>query len=122
MTTSYWVRVTDEFGTTDSDTATISMVERTVTFQTDGTSGATLTGTVSQTVIHGSDCTAVTANNPTGWHFVNWTGTGGFTSTDNPVVVSNVTEDMTITANYAINTYLISGVVTEQGVPLRGWR
>jgi len=78
------------------------------TFQTDGTAGATLTGATSQTVDHGTDCSTVTANAPTGYHFVNWTGTGGFASTDNPVLVSNVTADMTVTANFAINQYTVT--------------
>jgi hypothetical protein len=80
----------------------------TVSFQTDGTPGATLTGTTSQTVPSGGDCTAVTANVPTGYHFVSWTGTGGYTSSDNPVTVTNVTQNMTITANYAINQYTVT--------------
>jgi uncharacterized repeat protein (TIGR02543 family) len=74
----------------------------TVTFQTDGTPGATLTGTTTQTVNQGGNCTAVTANAPANYHFVNWTGTGGFSSTSNPVTVTNVTQNMTITANFAV--------------------
>ncbi len=74
----------------------------TVTFQTDGTAGATLTGSTSQTVASGHDTTAVTANAPTGAFFVNWTGTGGFTTTtSNPLTVLNVTAAMTITAHFA---------------------
>ncbi len=80
----------------------------TVSFQTDGTAGATLSGTTNQAVAPGGDSTAVTANVPTGYHFVNWTGTGGFTSTANPVTVTNVTQAMTITANYAINQYAVT--------------
>ncbi len=89
-------------------TANYTINQYTVTFQTDGTAGASLTGTTPQTVNHGSNCTAVTANAPTGYHLVNWTGTGGFTSTDNPVTVTNVTQNMTITANYAINQYTVT--------------
>jgi len=71
-------------------------------------SGGTLTGTASQLVDIGSDCSAVTANPPTGYHWLNWTGTGGFTTTTaNPLTVMNVTSDMTITAHYEINTYTI---------------
>jgi uncharacterized repeat protein (TIGR02543 family) len=73
----------------------------TVTFQTDGTPGATLTGTTTQTVNQGANCTAVTANVPANYYFLNWTGTGGFSSTKNPVTVTNVTQNMTITANFA---------------------
>ena len=56
----------------------------------------------SQTVTGGNSTTAVTATANTGYQFVNWTGTGGFTaSTDNPLIVQNVTYDKTITANFA---------------------
>jgi uncharacterized repeat protein (TIGR02543 family) len=89
-------------------TANYAINQYTVTFQTDGTPGATLSGTTSQTVSHGGSSTAVTANAPTGYHLVNWTGTGGFTSTSNPVTVTNVTQAMTITANYAINQYTVT--------------
>jgi len=111
---------TDDFVSTDNPltvtnvktdktfTANYAINQYTVSFQTDGTAGATLTGTASQTVNHGANCSAVTANIPTGYHFVNWTGTGGFTATNNPVTVTNVTQDMTVTANYAINQYTVS--------------
>ena len=63
--------------------------------------GGTLTGITSQTVIQGNSCTAVEAVPNSGYLFVNWTGTGGFvTTTDNPLTVTNVTSDMTITANF----------------------
>jgi uncharacterized repeat protein (TIGR02543 family) len=101
-------------------TANFAINQYTVTFQTDGTPGATLTGTTSQTVNHGANCSAVTANVPTGYSFVNWTGTGGFTSTANPVTVTNVTQNMAITANFTANTYTISGTVTVGANPLPG--
>jgi len=85
------------FSATDGSGTT----QYTVTFQTDGTPGATLTGTTTQTVNQGANCTAVTANAPANYHFVNWTGTGGFSSTKNPVTVTNVTQNMSITANFA---------------------
>ncbi|MGA2515980.1 MAG: InlB B-repeat-containing protein [Thermodesulfobacteriota bacterium] len=88
------------YSATDGTTPT----QYTVTFQTDGTLGATLTGTTTQTVNQGANCTAVTANAPANYHFVNWTGTGGFSSTSNPVTVTNVTQNMTITANFAVTS------------------
>ena len=39
-----------------------------VTFQTDATPGATLDGATSQTVVHGGDCTSITAQAPTSRH------------------------------------------------------
>jgi uncharacterized repeat protein (TIGR01451 family) len=59
-----------------------------------------LTGTVSQMVAHGSDCTAVTAVPDVGYQFVNWSGTGGFGSTSNPLIINRVTSNLTITANF----------------------
>lgn len=67
----------------------------------------TLTGTANQTVNYGSNATPVTAVPAvpaTGYHFVNWTGTGGFvTTTANPLTVTNVTAAQTITANFTID-------------------
>jgi uncharacterized repeat protein (TIGR02543 family) len=91
-------------------TAHYAISQYTVSFVTDGTPGATLTGTESQPISHGGNCTPVTANVPTGYHFVNWTGTGGFTSTDRTVTVTNVIANMTVTAHYAINQYTVSFV------------
>ena len=73
----------------------------TVSFVTDGTPGATITGTNPQTVADGGDCTPVTAHAPPGFVFVNWTLAGPPYSTDNPLTVLNVTADMTLTANFA---------------------
>jgi uncharacterized repeat protein (TIGR02543 family) len=73
----------------------------TVSFQTDGKPGATLTGTTPQTVAHGDDCTSVTANAPEGYRFAKWTKGGADYSADNPLTVRDVTEDMTLTAVFA---------------------
>ncbi|MCX6579114.1 MAG: SBBP repeat-containing protein, partial [Candidatus Aminicenantes bacterium] len=63
--------------------------------------GGSLTGTTTQTVEYGNNCTAVEAVPNDGYNFVNWTGTNGFiTTTDNPLTVANVTADMMITANF----------------------
>ena len=72
-------------------------------------SNGTLTGTTSQTVNYGASATAITGVPATGYHFVNWTGTGGFvTSTANPLTVTNVTSSQSITANFAIDTFSLS--------------
>jgi uncharacterized repeat protein (TIGR02543 family) len=71
----------------------------TLTFAPD--SNGNLSGTPSQTVSYGGNSTAVTAMPATGYQLVNWTGTGGFVTTSaNPLTVTNVTADMTITANF----------------------
>ncbi|QTA78558.1 immunoglobulin-like fold-containing [Desulfonema limicola] len=70
--------------------------EFTVTF-TAGANGS-LEGTAVQTVAKGGSTTAVTAQPADGFRFLNWTG--DYQSSDNPLVVNNVTSNMTITANF----------------------
>ena len=62
---------------------------------------ATLTGTTPQTVAHGGDCTSVTANASEGYRLVKWTKGVADYSTDNPLTVRNVTEDMALTVVFA---------------------
>lgn len=69
----------------------------TVNFLNDG--NGTISGTASQTVNHGSNCTSITAVPNANYNFVNWTG--AVTSTSNPLTINNVTSDMDITANFA---------------------
>jgi uncharacterized repeat protein (TIGR02543 family) len=83
------------------------------TFAVNFVNGAngTLSGTTNQVVSYGSSTTAVAAVPAPNYHFVNWTGTGGFTpSTSNPLTVSNVTADQTITANFAIDAFTVNFV------------
>jgi uncharacterized repeat protein (TIGR02543 family) len=77
----------------------------TVTFQTDGTPGASLDGETVQTVVRGGDCSPVTANAPNGYVFTGWSG--GATGTANPLTVTNVTSNLLITANFG-QTYTIT--------------
>ena len=46
----------------------------------------------------------MTAVPDTGYHFVNWSDG----STDNPRTDTNVTADVNVTANFAINTYTLT--------------
>ncbi len=66
--------------------------------------GGTLTGETTQTVNYGGDGTAVTAVPDTGYHFVDWSDG----STANPRTDTNVTADVDVTANFAINTFSLS--------------
>jgi hypothetical protein len=66
--------------------------------------GGSLTGDTSQTIDYGEDGTAVTAVPDAGYHFVNWSDT----STDNPRTDTNVTTNISVTANFAINTYTLT--------------
>ncbi len=69
-------------------------------------SGGTLSGETTQVVEHGSSCTPVTAEPSIGYHFVDWTG--DYSGTENPLTVTNVIADMTVTANFAVNQYTVT--------------
>ena len=71
-----------------------------ITFQSGGNGG--VTGATSQTVTYGGSTSAVTAVAAPGYHFVNWSGTGGFvTTTNNPLITTSVTATQVITATFA---------------------
>ena len=78
-----------------------------VTFSSGG--NGSLTGATSQAVASSGNATAVTAVPATGYHFVDWTGTGGFaTTSSNPLTVTNVTAVQSITAHFAADA--VTGV------------
>ena len=83
-------------------TANFAINTYTLTY-TAGANG-TITGTSPQTVNHGADGTPVTAVPDTGYHFVNWSDA----STANPRTDTNVTANVSVTANFAINTYTLT--------------
>src|SRR5213594_4263265 len=87
---------------TISFTASFAINQYTLTY-TAGANGS-ITGTSPQTVNHGSDGTAVTAVPNTGYHFVKWSDD----STANPRTDTNVTANISVTANFAINTYTLT--------------
>lgn len=93
-----------------SGSASYSSSSYSVTFATDGSTGAALSGSISQTVSAGASTTAVTAVAPSGYGFVAWTGTGGLaTSTSNPLTVTNVSADHAITAHFsAVPAYAVT--------------
>ena len=63
----------------------------------------TISGTTPQSVSPNGNSTAVTAVPATGYHFVNWSDD----STQNPRTETNVTNNITVTANFSINTYTL---------------
>lgn len=79
-----------------------AIVQHTLTY-TAGEHGS-ITGTSPQTIIHGSDGTAVTAVPDTGYHFVRWSDD----NTDNPRTDLDITLNVAVTAEFAINTYAIT--------------
>jgi hypothetical protein len=86
----------------------------TVTFNA-GANGS-LSGTTIQTVAKGSNCSSVTAVPNTRYHFVNWTG--DYTGTKNPLTLTNISVNKTITANFAVGQVLTAvGVALETPIP-----
>ena len=65
--------------------------------------GGSLTGQTSQTVSYGQDGTAVNAVPDTGYHFVDWSDA----STDNPRTDTNVTANVDVTANFALDIFTL---------------
>ena len=92
-----------------SVTANFAINSYTLTY-TAGANG-TITGTSPQTVNHGASGTAVTAVPSTGYHFVNWSDA----STANPRTDTNVTGDISVTANFAINSYTLTYTAGSNG-------
>ena len=64
----------------------------------------TISGTSPQTVNSGASGAAVTPVPGTGYHFVNWSDG----STANPRTDSNVTNNISVTASFAINSYTLT--------------
>ena len=84
-------------------TGVLGLVVTSSNFTLTYTAGAngSITGTSPQTVASGGNGTAVTAVPDANYHFVNWSDS----STANPRTDSNVTANVTVTANFAIDTY-----------------
>jgi uncharacterized repeat protein (TIGR02543 family) len=70
---------------------------------TAGANGS-ISGAVEQTVEHGGNGTAVTAEPNLGYHFVRWSDG----STANPRTDTNVTSDISVTAEFATNKYTVT--------------
>lgn len=73
--------------------------------------GGSVNGAASQTVNQGADGGSVTATPATGYHFVNWSDSvSTATRTD-----TNVQANITVTANFAANTYTLTYVANANG-------
>ena len=100
--------VTDNDGAADSDTVEITVNKAHCQLTYVAGPNGSISGSTSQTVNYGSDGTEVTAVADTGYHFVNWSdGNYSASRTD-----TNVTEDLTITANFAVGEE-ISGLISK---------
>lgn len=78
--------------------------------------GGTVSGTTQQAITDGGSGASVTAVPDNGYQFVNWTGSG-YNLSVNPLTVTNVTGDLTITANFELTESVSdSGDSDEDGV------
>jgi len=77
--------------------------------------GGGVSGTIPQYVIPGESSTPVTALANAGYHFVKWTGSNGFSSTANPLMLTNVVSNQNFTANFAINQYAVAFIAGDHG-------
>ncbi len=99
MTVQYRNPRTDTNVTADM-TVTANFAIDTYTLSYSAGVGGTLSGETTQTVNYGSNGTAVTAVPNTGYSFVDWSDG----STENPRIDTNVTANITVTANFAFGT------------------
>ena len=91
-------------------TANFAINTYTLTY-TAGANGS-VDGASPQSVEHGADGTPVEAVPDTGYHFVQWSdGT-----TDNPRTDTNVTGDVSVTANFAVNIYTLTYAAGTGGI------
>jgi len=67
-------------------------------------SGGSLSGVASQLVLEGNDGTAITAVPNVGYHFVQWSDG----ATGNPRIDTNVTANISVTAQFAVDTFTLS--------------
>lgn len=71
-----------------------------------------ITGDTLQAVKYGSDGAPVAATPMTNYHFVKWSDE----STDNPRTDLSITQDIKVYAEFAINTFMLSYLSTENGI------
>ena len=92
-------------------------VPHVVSFHTDGTPGASLSGETTQHIMHGNDCSSVEALAPAGQHFVSWKLGESTYATTNPITLLNVMESTTLTAVFFVDQaeYQLTYTASENG-------
>jgi hypothetical protein len=85
-------------------TVTANFTVRTFTLTYSAGTGGHLTGTLSQTVNYSASGSAVTAVADTGYHFVKWSDN----ATANPRTDTNVTANLTVSAQFALDSHSLS--------------
>lgn len=103
---------------TDSTTVTANFAINTyiLTTAVNNTSYGTVTPSIPTAVNHGV-ATTIIATPATGYHFTSWTFTGGATvaSTTSAATTTTLTDSGTVTANFMINTYVLTVTNTGNG-------
>ncbi len=89
--------------------ATFQVITYTLSYSSDG--NGSLTGNTLQTVIHGGNGTPVLAVPYISYHFVQWSDG----VTDNPRTDLNVTGNIQVVAQFALNTYTILATANANG-------
>jgi len=90
---------------------TAHYIPKTYTLTYTNGSNGTIIGDTPQTITCGADGTPVTAIPDACYHFFNWSDS----KTDNPRTDINVLADITVTANFSINTYNLSYTAGSHG-------
>jgi hypothetical protein len=85
----------------------------TVSFRAGANGG--LAGETTQTVVHGGTASLVSAVPNTGHHFVRWLAGGTPHSIENPIALTPVTDSVTLTAEFAVNTYAVTFLAGANG-------
>ncbi|MGG9970576.1 beta strand repeat-containing protein [Ferruginibacter sp. SUN002] len=90
-------------------TVTASFAINTYTLTYTAGANGSITGTSPQTVNHGANGSAVTAVPDANYHFVDWSDA----STANPRTDNNVTANISVTANFALNCGIWTGAAND---------
>lgn len=104
--------VTDSGGLQDAAQITLTVQVPVFSVNFSATTGGALTGSTSQAITSGNSTSAVNAVPSEGYEFSNWTWTGGGTSTSNPLIISNVSGDLAVTANFQVFNQPPSSAIT----------
>ncbi|MGE0077819.1 MAG: LamG-like jellyroll fold domain-containing protein [Bacteroidales bacterium] len=101
---------------TDNISVTANFEAITVTLSYSAGEHGSISGITPQTVNYGTDGTSVEAIPDQGYRFVNWSDG----NTDNPRTDKNVTNNISVTANFEVITYSITFTVTGNGSSIAG--
>jgi hypothetical protein len=74
-----------------------------------------LMGPATQTLAYGQNASPLAAVAAPGYHFLRWLNDGQLFSTDNPITLRNVSEDVILTAEFAANTYTVTFIAGPNG-------